>query len=121
MRSSKASRASSLDKAQAALARGDWEEARTIFDRVRRDSPSAEAWEGLAIATSYLDEGDVSIAAREEAFRCYRAAGNAQLTGEFARAQQLLAHPADGRSANPANTSLMSGNSVLIEHDVLRV
>ena len=78
MRSSKASRASSLDKAQAALARGDWEEARTIFDRVRRDSPSAEAWEGLAIATSYLDEGDVSIAAREEAFRCYRAAGNAR-------------------------------------------
>ncbi len=69
--------ATALDDAHAALARGDWDEARLGFDRALRESPSAEAWEGLANATSYLDEGDVSLAAREEAFRRYREAGNA--------------------------------------------
>jgi len=76
MRSSKATPATSLGEARAALTRGDWEKARTIFDRLLREAPSAEAWEGLAIATSYLDDGDVSIAAREEAFRRYRETGN---------------------------------------------
>ncbi|HTK52215.1 MAG TPA: LuxR C-terminal-related transcriptional regulator [Gemmatimonadaceae bacterium] len=66
-----------IDDAHAALARGDWEEARLRFDRATRETPSGEAWEGFAIATSYLDEGDVSLAAREEAFRRYREAGNA--------------------------------------------
>jgi LuxR family transcriptional regulator, maltose regulon positive regulatory protein len=61
-----------LDEAHAALARGDWEDARQRFDKAIRDAPSAEAWEGLAIATSYLDLADVSLDAREEAFRRYR-------------------------------------------------
>ncbi|HEX5073295.1 MAG TPA: LuxR C-terminal-related transcriptional regulator [Gemmatimonadaceae bacterium] len=69
--------ATALDDAHAALARGDWEEARLRFDHAIREAPSAEAWEGFATATSYLDEGDVSLAAREEAFRRYREAGNA--------------------------------------------
>jgi ATP/maltotriose-dependent transcriptional regulator MalT len=68
--------ATALEDAHAALARGDWEEARLRFDGALRESPTAEAWEGLAVATSYLDEGDVSLAAREEAFRRYREAGD---------------------------------------------
>ena len=63
-----------LDDAHASLARGDWEDARARFDEAIRDAPSAEAWEGLAIATSYLDLADVTLDAREEAFRRYREA-----------------------------------------------
>jgi LuxR family maltose regulon positive regulatory protein len=70
--------ATALEDAHAALARGDWEDARLRFDRAIQEAPSAEAWEGLAIATSYLDEGDVSLAAREEAFRRYREIGDAR-------------------------------------------
>jgi tetratricopeptide (TPR) repeat protein len=69
-----ASAALALDDARAALARGDWEDARARFDRAIRDAPTAEAWEGLAIATSYLDLADVTLDAREEAFRRYREA-----------------------------------------------
>lgn len=69
---------STLEDAHAALARGDWDDARARFSRAIREAPSAEAWEGLAIATSYLDEADVSLDAREEAFRRYRAAHDAR-------------------------------------------
>lgn len=75
---STASRASTLDDAHAALARGDWDDARSRFERAIRETPSAEAWEGLAIATSYLDQADVSLEAREEAFRRYREARDAR-------------------------------------------
>ena len=72
------SRASTLDDAHAALTRGDWEDARIRFDRAIREAPSAEAWEGLAIATSYLDQAEASLDAREEAFRLYREAHDAR-------------------------------------------
>jgi len=71
-------RASALDDAHAALARGDWDNARAHFEHAIREAPSAEAWEGLAIATSYLDQADVSLDAREEAFRRYREARDAR-------------------------------------------
>jgi len=75
---SSASLSAVLDQGHATLARGDWEEARVHFDRAVREAPSAEAWEGLAIATSYLDLADVSLGAREEAFRLYREARDAR-------------------------------------------
>jgi len=73
-------RSAALDDANAALARGDWELARAAFDRAIHDTPSAEAeaWEGFAIASAYLDQADTSLAAREEAFRRYREAGDAR-------------------------------------------
>jgi ATP/maltotriose-dependent transcriptional regulator MalT len=71
-----ASPAASLADARAALARGDWEDARARFDQAIREAPSAEAWEGLAIAASYLDLADLSLDSREEAFRQYREAGD---------------------------------------------
>ena len=45
-----------LEEARAALARGAWEEARDRFRRQLKTAPSPEAWEGLAVATSYLDD-----------------------------------------------------------------
>ena len=71
-------RVSALDDAHAALARGDWDDARAHFEHAIDEAPSAEAWEGLAIATSYLDQADLSLNAREEAFRRYREARDAR-------------------------------------------
>jgi ATP/maltotriose-dependent transcriptional regulator MalT len=70
--------AAPLDVAHAALERGDWDDARARFENATREAPSADAYEGLAIATSYLDEADVSLDARAEAFRLYREAGDAR-------------------------------------------
>jgi ATP/maltotriose-dependent transcriptional regulator MalT len=67
-----------LAEAHAALARGDWDDARAGFERALGEAPCAEAWEGFAIATSYLDLGDISLDAREEAFRRYREAHDAR-------------------------------------------
>ena len=68
----------SLDAAHAALERGDWDDARARFERAVREAPTAEAWEGLAIATSYLDDADVALDARAEAFRHYRESSDAR-------------------------------------------
>jgi ATP/maltotriose-dependent transcriptional regulator MalT len=77
-RPARAPASSALDAAHAALERGDWDDARARFEHATRQAPSAEAYEGLAIATSYLDEADVSLDARAEAFRLYREAGDAR-------------------------------------------
>ena len=60
----------------AALARSDWEEARRRFECALTRETSVAAWEGLSWATSWLGETDASLAAREQAFRAYRAAGD---------------------------------------------
>ena len=71
---STASPASALDDAQRALARGAWDNAREGFERAVQQAPSAAAWEGLAIAASYVDQADVALQAREQAFLLYREA-----------------------------------------------
>ena len=60
----------------AALARSEWEEARRRFESAVARDASVAAWEGLSWATSWLGETDASLAAREQAFRAYRAAGD---------------------------------------------
>jgi tetratricopeptide (TPR) repeat protein len=60
----------------AALARSDWQEARRCFDSALAREESVAAWEGLSWATSWLGETDASLAAREQAFRAYRSAGD---------------------------------------------
>ena len=60
----------------AALARSDWDEARRRFEVALTRGTSVAAWEGLSWATSWLGETDASLAAREQAFRAYRAAGD---------------------------------------------
>jgi DNA-binding CsgD family transcriptional regulator/tetratricopeptide (TPR) repeat protein len=75
----------------AALARSDWEEARRRFEAALARETSVAAWEGLSWATSWLGETDASLAAREQAFRAYRAAGDA---GGAARMAGWLANDA---------------------------
>jgi DNA-binding NarL/FixJ family response regulator/Tfp pilus assembly protein PilF len=77
-KASTASPATAIDEAQRALERGDWENARAGFERAVQQAPTAAAWEGLAIAASYVDHVDVALEAREEAFRLYREARDAR-------------------------------------------
>jgi hypothetical protein len=60
----------------AALAGSAWEGARRCFETALGRQASVEAWEGPAWAASWLGDTDASFAARERAFRAYRAAGD---------------------------------------------
>jgi ATP/maltotriose-dependent transcriptional regulator MalT len=72
----------------AGLARLDWEEARRCFEAALAREESVIAWEGLSWATSWLGDTDASLAAREQAFRAYRASedvgGAARMAGWLA-------------------------------------
>lgn len=57
-----------------ALKAGRAEEARELFTEAVSDHGSAEAYEGLSWATLALDDGASTIAARQAAYRLYRAA-----------------------------------------------
>jgi LuxR family transcriptional regulator, maltose regulon positive regulatory protein len=59
-----------------ALSRGAWEEARESFEAAIRDRESPAALEGLSWAAWWLNDADAVFAARELAFRRYRAAGD---------------------------------------------
>ena len=65
-----------VERGRAALARGGWEEARAAFGEALERSDSAEAWEGLSWAASWLEDGAGAIEAREHAYRLYREAGD---------------------------------------------
>jgi ATP/maltotriose-dependent transcriptional regulator MalT len=60
----------------AALSGSEWAEARRCFESALAGADSVDAWEGLAWATSWLGDTDASLAARERAFRSYRASGD---------------------------------------------
>ena len=58
----------------AALARADWATAKADFEAALAIEDCAPAWEGLSWATWWLDDAVAMFAARERAFRAYRAA-----------------------------------------------
>lgn len=62
----------------AAAAARDWNAALDAFRRAVELRPDGETYEGLAAATWWLNDFDASIAAREQAYRLYRAAGDAR-------------------------------------------
>jgi hypothetical protein len=64
-------------EAQAAMADGDWERGRALFEAAAAATGSGEAWEGLGWAGWWLHDGVLTIRAREAAYRAYRAAGDA--------------------------------------------
>jgi DNA-binding CsgD family transcriptional regulator len=66
------------------LARGAWEDARTSFEMVLADGESAEAWEGLGWAGWWLHDAELTMRARERAFRAFRAAGDPAGAGRVA-------------------------------------
>jgi LuxR family maltose regulon positive regulatory protein len=69
---------SSLGVRQAALRRGDWADARAAFELALNKAESAAALEGLGMAAWWLDDAATTFAAREQAYRLYRRAGDAR-------------------------------------------
>ena len=68
------SEADARDAGYAALKDGRADDARAIFAASVADHGSAEAQEGFSWAALALDDGDATIAARQAAYRLYRAA-----------------------------------------------
>ena len=67
-----------LAAGRAALERAAWDEARAFFEEATADGGSAEAWERLGQAAWWQGDEEATFAARERAFRLYRAAGDVQ-------------------------------------------
>jgi DNA-binding CsgD family transcriptional regulator len=59
-----------------ALRRGAWGEAREHFEAALAAGESAEAWEGLGWVGYWLHDAELTMGARERAFRAFRAAGD---------------------------------------------
>jgi ATP/maltotriose-dependent transcriptional regulator MalT len=64
-----------LAPAREALDRGDWAEARERFQAALAKEESGEAWEGLGWAGWWLADAELTISARERAFRAFRDEG----------------------------------------------
>lgn len=65
-----------MDSGQAALERGDWEDARHCFTEALADQESAEAHSGLAKALWFLNELEPSLAHHRRAYALFRARGD---------------------------------------------
>lgn len=67
-----------------ALARGDWEAARELFDLALQAGESGVALEGLGFVGWWLGDAGLTLRSRERAYRAYRAAGDACSAGRVA-------------------------------------
>jgi ATP/maltotriose-dependent transcriptional regulator MalT len=67
-----------------ALSRGDWEDARGQFEAALAAGESGDAWEGLGWAGWWLHDADLTMRARESAYRAFRAAGDQAGAGRVA-------------------------------------
>jgi LuxR family maltose regulon positive regulatory protein len=67
-----------------ALARTEWDRARSLFEAAVDQDESAEALEGLSLAAWWLDDGETMFATRERAYRLYRRAGDLRSAGRLA-------------------------------------
>jgi ATP/maltotriose-dependent transcriptional regulator MalT len=68
----------------AALARGDWEDARAAFSAAVAEHASGAGWEGLGWAAWWLSDEALTLRAREAAYRAYRAEGDDAAAGRVA-------------------------------------
>jgi uncharacterized protein HemY len=59
-----------------ALRRGEWKSAREHFQAALAARETADAWEGLGWAGWWLHDADLTMGAREQAYRAFRAAGD---------------------------------------------
>ena len=66
----------SLVSARSALDAGSWQLARTAFQAVAEETADPLAYEGLAQAAWWLDEGETCVGARETAYRRHRELGD---------------------------------------------
>jgi DNA-binding CsgD family transcriptional regulator len=67
-----------------ALARTEWERARSLFEAAVGREESAEALEGLSVAAWWLDDAETMFATRERAYRLYRRDGDLRSAGRLA-------------------------------------
>ncbi|HSC91554.1 MAG TPA: LuxR C-terminal-related transcriptional regulator [Gaiellaceae bacterium] len=65
-----------VDEGWAALGDGRWEEARASFEQAAEREETAQTLEGLSWAVWWLDDASAVFAARERAYRLFRAAGD---------------------------------------------
>jgi ATP/maltotriose-dependent transcriptional regulator MalT len=68
--------ASPLDAGRAALARAAWAQARDHFEEAVAAGDAPEAWDGLSWAAWWQGDEEVTLSARERAYRAYREAGD---------------------------------------------
>lgn len=87
-----------LAAGHAALQAGAWERARDAFQEALVAGAGAEAWDGLGWAAWWLADDELTIEAREQAYRAYRDAGDpaaarvaAFLSADFREFRQELA------------------------------
>ncbi len=66
----------SLSSARSALDAGSWQLARTAFLAVAEETADPLAYEGLAQAAWWLDEGETCVGSRETAYRRHRELGD---------------------------------------------
>ena len=66
----------SLSSARSALDAGSWQVARTAFLAVAEETADPLAYEGLAQAAWWLDEGETCVGSRESAYRRHRELGD---------------------------------------------
>jgi len=65
-----------VDVGKAALACGEWKDAKRAFEAALADDETGEALEGLGLAAWWLDLADVVFDARERAYRWYHEQNN---------------------------------------------
>jgi LuxR family transcriptional regulator, maltose regulon positive regulatory protein len=63
-----------IERGRAALAAGEWENARDAFQASLDEAPSAPAFEGLGLACRWLGEQEAAIRALQRAYRLHRRA-----------------------------------------------
>ena len=73
-----------LAAAYEALRTREWAEARARFEVAVQDAPSGEAWEGLGWTGYWLSDEQLTLDARERAYRAYRAEGDPVGAGRVA-------------------------------------
>jgi DNA-binding CsgD family transcriptional regulator len=72
------------EAAWAAFARGDWDEARALFERLLEHGDDPDARDGLGQVLWFLCEIDAGMALREQAYAAFRRAGDAGRAGGIA-------------------------------------
>jgi hypothetical protein len=67
-----------------ALARTEWDRARSLFEAAVGRDESGEALEGLSLAAWWLDDAETLFAKRERAYQLYRRDGDLRSAGRVA-------------------------------------
>ncbi len=94
--------ADAVTEGKAALDDGDWERARDAFQAALLSGAGAEAWDGLGWAAWWLSDEELTIEAREQAYRAYRDEGDAPAAARVAAFlsadfREFRSEPAIGR------------------------